>query len=396
MEINTALPNRSGRLVAGGYFDGDKAHSEGPFAFTLRAGRIAAIAPAAVSEPVTCEFLLPALADCHVHCFLDGSLTDDGLRRQHRARGFEALFSTGLANTQAAWERGISLLRDAGDPYGVNDAVRERLRGAAAPGDLEGARLKLRSPSFALHRPGRYGAFLARAVEDDREIVPLVRQLARHADEIKVLLTGPIDFLARAVRGKPQFALDAARTIVATAREMGKTAFAHANGPQGVALAIAAGFASVEHGYFLDDDCLRALADHGVAWTPTLAPVMAQRELARQRGEAALVAALDDILARHAERMARAAQLGVPLLCGSDAGSPGVPHGEGPLQELAAWCAAGVPVEIALRGATTLPRQRWGEPGRRLAPGEWLDAAALAGNPFHAPQALLTARRVRG
>ena len=384
--MNTALPNRSARLRVGGYFDGERCH-QGPYLFTLRSGKIARITPVAAGEPLDCEFLLPALTDCHVHCFLDGRLTDEQRRKQHLAGGFAALLQTAIANAEAAVRCGITLLRDGGDPYGVNDALRERLRAEGSPA------LKLRSPSFALHRPGRYGGFLARAVADDRELVPLVRELARHADEIKVLLTGPIDFEARAVKGQPQFDLDAARTIVETARQMGKTAFAHANGAEGIALAVAAGFASVEHGYSMDDESLRAMAAAGIAWTPTLVPVIAQRDLALQRGEAPLAAALDEILARHAESMVRAVQLGVALLCGSDAGSPGVPHGEGLLAEMAALRAAGVPLDSVLRGATTVPRDRWGEPAARLVPGALLDAAVLDSSPFKASDALLTARR---
>lgn len=394
--MNTALPNRTVRLRVGGYFDGERCHEAGPYLFTLRSGKIVAIESGAAGEPLDCQFLLPALTDCHVHCFLDGRLTDDHLRRRHLAAGVDSLLQTAMANAQAASDCGISLLRDGGDPYGVNDALRERLRTDAAAGAVPV--LKLRSPSFALHRPGRYGAFLARAVADDRELVPLVRELAGRADEIKVLLTGPIDFEERAVKGQPQFDLEAARTIVETARKMGKTAFAHANGAEGIKLAIEAGFASVEHGYGIDDESLRAMAGAGIAWTPTLVPVIAQRQLALgrlNRDDAPLVAALDELLARHAESMVRAVQLGVALLCGSDAGSPGVPLGEGLLTEMAALCAAGVPLETVLRGATTLPRERWGEAPVRLVPGAMLHAAVLDANPRIAPDVLRAARRWR-
>ena len=374
---------RAGRLTVGGYFDGERCHVAGPYAFILREGIISEITPSV--GPPDSAFLLPALTDCHVHSFLDGRLTDDESRRQHLASGFDALLSVALSNVQTAAACGISLLRDAGDPYGVNDALRERLRSAPGPS------VKLRSPSFALHRPGRYGAFLARAVADDRELVPLVRELAGHADEIKVLLTGPIDFAARAVKGRPQFDLAAARAIVETARQMGKSCFAHANGAEGIRLAVEAGFNSIEHGYFIDGECLRAMAAGGIAWTPTLAPVIAQRELARERP--ALVTALDEILAGHAESIRQAEQLGVAIWCGSDAGSPGVPHGEGLKAEMEALYAAGLSLELVLRGATTLPRARWGEPPATLTPGALLDVAILAASPLNTPQALRTARR---
>ncbi len=388
--MNTAQPTRSVRLVTCGYFDGERHHHDGPYAITVHEGRIAAIT-SAPGEPADHDFILPALVDCHVHCFLDGSLTDHLARKWHLDRGFAGFLATARANVRAAWHCGISLLRDGGDPYGVNDDLREELRrdsGALQCG------VKLRSPSFALHRPGRYGSFLARPVGDDRELAPLVRSLALEADEIKVLLTGPIDFLTQAVTGPPQFDLAASRTIVAAARATGKTAFAHANGPGGIAIAIEAGFASIEHGYFIDAACLRRMAECNVAWTPTLSPVIAQRELARARGNERLLRCLNEILARHAESIARAAQLGVPLLCGSDAGSPGVPHGAGLLDEIIAMIAAGVPVDGVLRAATTTPRTRWNEPPALLVPGAQLHAVRFDGSPFAVPDTVRSARRL--
>jgi len=309
--------------------------------------------------------------------FLDGSELDAGARKRHLLEEREALLATARANAKASWRAGIALLRDGGDPHGINDDLRAWLQS-------EGCGLRLRSCSAALHRPGCYGSFLGRAVPRDSDLVPLVRELAQKADHIKVLLTGPIDFATGALKGPPQFDLAAASAIVRTAREAGKSAFAHCNGAAGLKIAIAAGFDSIEHGYGMDEDSLRGMAGEGIAWTPTMAPVAALRRLPPSiTGLAAeILAQLDVVLSRHGEAIARAAQLGVTLLCGSDAGSQGVPHGSGLIDEMILMAATGVPLDVILKGATSAPRMRWGEPSANLVPGGRFSAVGLPRSPF--------------
>ncbi len=66
------------------------------------------------------------------------------------------------------------------------------------------------------------------------------------------------------------------------------------------------------------------------------------------------------LLDGHARRLAQAVALGVPVMPGSDAGSQGVPHGQGLVDELDRMAAAGIPTEQLLRSATSLPRDTWG------------------------------------
>lgn len=385
------------RLTVGSYFDGERLHRKGPYLVLLDGDSIAAIERSPDSAPPDIAFLMPTLVDAHVHVFLDGRELDPVLRKRHRLKDRDALLATARANASAAWQAGIALLRDGGDPHGINDALRGWLQS-------EHADLRLRSCAVALHRAGRYGSFLGRAVAHDDDLVPLVREVAKTADHIKVLLTGPIDFATGAAKGAPQFDAAAASTIVRTAREAGKLAFAHCNGAEGLQIALAAKFDSVEHGYGMNEELLRRMAGEGIAWTPTLAPVAALRHLpttVTRSGNEALAqrgpqqarfwpvgVELDGILSRHHEAIARAAQLGLTLLCGSDAGSQGVPHGSGLIDEIILMAATGVPMETILKAATSTPRMRWGEPSASLMPGSRFTAIALPQSPFEASSAL--------
>lgn len=376
------------RLIVGSYFDGERLHADGPYAVIHDGSAILGIEPS--EGPAEAAFIMPSLVDAHIHVFLDGAELDPTRRKQAMAADGDSTLAVATANAEAAWRAGLAVLRDAGDPRGINHGLREGLARSRHP-------IRLRSPGPALHRPGRYGSFLGTAIADDREAAATVAGLCEQADDIKVLLTGVIDFVTGTVKGKPQFDAEAAATIVRTAAEHGRPAFAHCNGKEGLTVATAAGFDSIEHGYLMDEDSLRIMAGEGIAWTPTLAPVAAQRALpvAVSGFGPDILATLDVILARHADAIGRAAQLGVPLLCGSDAGGQGVPHGSGLIDEMMLMVGAGAPLEVVLRGATSVPRQRWNEPSADIAVGTRVDLLALPSDPFIDPEALRRGRRMR-
>lgn len=375
-------------LAVQAYFDGERVVGDGPWAIVHDGTTILDICRA--EGRAETAFAMPSLVDAHVHVFLDGAELDAGRRKVAMGADDELVLDVARANAERAWQAGITVLRDAGDPRGVNHAIREELAAARHP-------VTLRSPGPALHRPGRYGSFLGRAVAHDGDIAAMVDQLCDHVDDIKVLLTGVIDFASGQVKGQPQFDEAAARAMVATARRRGRPAFAHCNGPEGLRVAIAAGFESVEHGYLMDEESLRAMAGEGVAWTPTLAPVAAQRRLDPAISGFApdVLACLDGILARHAESISRAAQLGVPLYAGSDAGGQGVPHGSGLIDEILLMAEAGAPMEMLLRGATSLPRRRWRLDGGVIRSGAPADLVLLPASPLDDPAALGRARHWR-
>jgi imidazolonepropionase-like amidohydrolase len=188
------------------------------------------------------------------------------------------------------------------------------------------------------------------------------------------------------VKGEPQFDAEELHLIVSQARELGLRTFVHCSGVAGLEVAVAAGVDSIEHGFFMNRDILKSMSDKGISWVPTFSPVHFQwlrPEIAGWDG--ATVANLRSILDSHLEHVALAADLGVPLISGSDAGSQGVPHGKSLIEELDFFLNAGVPMDAVLRSATSLPRLRWGAASARLAVGFKADFIALSGSPFDDP-----------
>jgi imidazolonepropionase-like amidohydrolase len=54
------------------------------------------------------------------------------------------------------------------------------------------------------------------------------------------------------------------------ARTLRKKLAAHAVTPDGILPAIRAGAASIEHGFGMDDECIRLMAERGIYWCPTI------------------------------------------------------------------------------------------------------------------------------
>jgi imidazolonepropionase-like amidohydrolase len=231
------------------------------------------------------------------------------------------------------------------------------------------------SPGAAIHHRGRYGSFMADALENyPSPRACVAARVAAGADRIKLIPTGIINFKKAAVTTEPQMTTDEIKDLVAAANALGRQTFAHASGDAGIDRVIDGGVDSVEHGFFVRDDQLARMRDRNVAWVPTFAPVQEQVDHADLMGwDAPTAANLRGILDRHATSLVKAHALGVPIVAGSDAGSVGVAHGLGLFYELELMERAGLPPIAVINAATGVGASRLGyrEKFGRIAAG-WL------------------------
>ena len=377
-------------LVVDGWFDGEQRHS-GPTTFTITNGQISAIDTGDHSAALTKHglsvergaFLLPGLIDAHVHLFLDGAPTEQAVRSAHLKQPLEQLVEAARASARQSLSLGITQVRDAGDRHGINNRIRAEAESRGS--DLS----KVRSTGLGIKRAKRYGAFMATDVDDAQSIRDSIQSLAVSNDEIKLILTGIIDFDAGAVTDEPQFTLDEARVVVDAARTNGRATMVHCSGPKGLAIAAAAGVGSIEHGFFMSRDTLALMAQNQVAWTPTFCPVHFQWAQPQAVGwKPETVGNLRRILDEHAQHLLMAKELGVPLLLGTDAGSMGVEHGHAVFDEMNRYLEAGLPLQDTLRAATATNRRHFGHSHTTLRPGTPWDAVLLAQDPFDHIRAL--------
>ena len=229
----------------------------------------------------------------------------------HKPQPDDALIRRRLAAYRSA---GITYLRDGGDRFGVCLRAREL---AAEYG------IAYCTPAFPICKKGRYGGFIGRSWETFADYQALLAQArAAGADFIKLMVSGLMDFSAFGVLTEEPLTGEEMRCLVAAAHDQGFAVMAHANGARTVEAAAEAGVDSVEHGAYLDESALQAMAENGTVWVPTLSTIGNLRGKGRF-DEGAVAAILDSAL----ENTARFAAMGGLLAPGTDAGAWAVPHG---------------------------------------------------------------------
>lgn len=272
-------------------------------------------------------------SECHGHIFMDG----------HNYKAAMELHRGGVvrdvidARLRALSDNGVTYYRDGGDILGASLYARS----AAADYGIE-----YRTCVFGIHKRGSYGGIVGHAFSDTAEYLELVREAKRQgADFIKLMISGIMDF--KTFGGLTGSGLDAKETaeLIHIAHGEGFRVMSHTNGADRIKAALEAGVDSIEHGYFMDGDCLSLLADCGAVWVPTLSacPGFIGRE---GFGEGVAQANLDHQM----QCLRTASKLGVLIAAGSDAGAFGVPPDTGINMEHELLARAGLTREEIERG----------------------------------------------
>lgn len=249
-------------------------------------------------------------ADCHIHMLLDGKDWRSAIAR-HKEKPEESYIRGVLENYQTL---GYTYLRDGGDRWNVGKTARTL---APAYG------IMYRTPLAPLCMAGHYGGFIGETYAGIREYRDLVAEHRRDgADFIKLMLSGLMDFAQCGQLSEPPVPLPQIRELIHIAHAEGFSVMAHANGAQLVEAAVCAGVDSVEHGAYLQEDTLQAMAETGTVWVPTVSTVA--NLLGTGRYPETEVAAIYENLE---ENVRRFSAMGGSIAVGSDAGAWAVPHG---------------------------------------------------------------------
>ncbi len=314
--------------------------------------------------------LLPCLIEAHAHAFLEGAPIAAPEREQYLKNSPQSMLTRARARWPKQLQCGIGAVRDAGDRHGVGlslAAERKKYRNRLAATPL------IDSPGAAIYRRGRYGAFMGEPIEDHASPANCVAaRVAAGADRIKLLVSGIINFKVGQVTVPPQMPAEEVKELVRAAKSHGRQTFAHASGTEGVENSILGGVTTVEHGFFITEDQLAKMRDRQIGWVPTFAPVQLQIDRAAELGwDDQVVSNLKRIIESHQQMLRRAYSMRVKVIAGSDAGSCGVPHGIGLLEELRHMERAGMPPIAILRAATGISSAMldFPEPIGQITPG---------------------------
>ncbi len=264
-------------------FDAEDGKTHEGWVVLVKGDRIAAVGPKAqVAVPEgtkTIELpgttLLPGLMDIHSHIFLhpyNETLWNDQVLKEPLAyRTIEAVI-----HCERTLMAGFTLLRDLGtEGAGYADVSVQR---AIREGLIPGPRLLVATLAIvatASYGPGPAGfapdLILPKGGQEasgQAEIIKAVREQVGHgADWVKVYA----DYRHGVSGTVPTFSEEELRTLVAEARSAGRPVSAHATTAEGMRRATMAGVDTIEHGYGGTEEVFRLMAQHGVAYLPTLA-----------------------------------------------------------------------------------------------------------------------------
>lgn len=272
------------------------------------------------------NYLLPGgLVDAHAHLTID--FANSGL-----AGGSKALIA---ANWQRQLASGVLNLRDAG-VIPTASLLRNTYHG----------RVICAGRIFA--PPGRYHQGIGQWVPPEGLVAAALGEVAMGMTWVKFIADFPSSdgdwFNAPA-----NYDLALLSTLVGQVHAAGARVMAHATGPIANEL-VRLGVDSIEHGSRLTPETVRRMADRGTAWTPTVWTMM------KYVGPALMLPEpLGDYLRGFLEALpttlALAAELGVPLLAGSDEAPHGSLH-----RELQALHDFGLSAPQILASATSTAR----------------------------------------
>ncbi len=225
--------------------------------------------------------IIPGIIDCHVH----STYRSRDLRGHlQNPPSYNILASAEIL--RETLECGVTTARDMG---GADVGFRKAVEEGLIPGPRLAVSIVMMSQSgghgdtwvpAGFRLPKR--AWLPSGVADGvDEVRKLTRELLMAgADFIKVCATGGITSLTDDY-DEPQMTVEEIRTAVDEAAVRGKRVAAHAEGISGIKNALAAGVHSLEHGWFVDEECVETMLREGTWWVPTLALVPLAREKRR-------------------------------------------------------------------------------------------------------------------
>jgi len=231
--------------------------------------------------------------------------------------------------------------------FAVDDMGHKSAAGLEARKVLAGE-MKVRSSGWAIFKKGTYGVFLGKGVSGKEEIKKAVEEISKAgADFLKVVNSGIVSLKGEGVLTEGGFSLEELKIIHGEALEHNMEISCHANSEKAIGNAVAAGASSIEHGFFISKENIVAMAEKGVAWTPTVYALQSLAPTLREDERRYLEGVID----RHLSSIHYASSIGCRLRIGTDSGSKGVDHGPSFFDELALFSRAGLTLPQILSAA---------------------------------------------
>lgn len=316
--------------------------------------------------------LMPGMADCHVHLVYTGSADP---HVQMSKQGPAQITLTALENAQAALRGGFTALRDCGGKDYLEFGVRDAIARGVFPGPT------IKASGRIICMTGGHGNRIGRVADGCEEVVKAVReQVHAGCDLVKIMATGGV-MTPGVSPMDAHYSFDEMKAGVHEAKRFRKSTASHAQGTQGILNAVRAGIDSIEHGIFMDEQCLSEMLAAETYLVPTIAAVRNIVANADNGIPAYAVEKARAVEQRHRESIQMYYKAGGRIALGTDAGTPFNLHGDNAM-ELAYMVEFGMTSVDALIAATSRGHDLMGMDGHGVVEqGGVADLLLVHGDP---------------
>ncbi len=267
------------------------------------------------AEEITVDnkFVMPGMINCHTHMMLD-PVDPLGLNKDLT---IPYLTKKALDNIQEMLETGITFFRDVGAGADIDIEVKKMIDS----GELFGPDCIVSGTPIVM--TGGHGYQMGSESDGADEVRKHTRQLLKKGVGcIKFMATGGV-MTGGETPHDVQLSYEEMKAGIDEAHHKGRNTAAHAQGLQGVKNAILAGVDSIEHGVYLDDEAIQLFLDHGTYLCPTLVAPYYIVQAGTEKGiPAYMVEKSQNMLDDHMKSFRKAAEAGVKIVLGTDAGTP--------------------------------------------------------------------------
>jgi imidazolonepropionase-like amidohydrolase len=317
--------------------------------------------------------ILPGLMDCHVHlCY--AAEPDPGTAADKLRPGDIAVRA--LEHAQKSLHGGITAVRDCGGKDYLEFAARDACNSGRFLGPT------IRAAGRMICMTGGHGNRIARIADGIDEVVRAVReQVHAGSDFCKIMATGGV--MTPGVNPEDaHYSAAEMEAAIHEAHRFHKKAASHAQGAEGILNAVRGGIDSIEHGIFMNEQCLDEMLAGGVYLVPTCAALINIVRHADRGIPDYVVEKARRVKERHAESVKMFFRAGGKLAMGTDAGTPFNDHGDNSV-ELRYMVDYGVSTAGALIAATASAAALMDLKDRgRIADNMMADILIVKGNPL--------------